>query len=121
MVNWLAALSWVQHAHRAGMGQHGGAVVTMSSIGASGHAPGMGLYGASKAMLNYVTAQLAVELGPSVRVNAVAPALVKTQFATRLYEGREAAVAATYPSSGSGCLRTSPLQSRFCCPTTPAG
>jgi NAD(P)-dependent dehydrogenase (short-subunit alcohol dehydrogenase family) len=32
-----------------------------------------------------------------VRVNAVAPAVVKTRFATALYEGREDEVAATYP------------------------
>ena len=32
-----------------------------------------------------------------MRVNAVAPAVVKTRFATALYEGREEKVAATYP------------------------
>jgi NAD(P)-dependent dehydrogenase (short-subunit alcohol dehydrogenase family) len=38
-----------------------------------------------------------VELAPRVRVNAVAPAVVKTRFASALYEGREEQVAATYP------------------------
>lgn len=37
------------------------------------------------------------ELGPGVRVNAVAPAVVKTKFATALYAGREDEVAAGYP------------------------
>ncbi len=55
------------------------------------------MYGASKAMLIRLTESLAVELGPGVRVNAVAPAVVKTRFATKLYEGREDEVAATYP------------------------
>ncbi|MEV0337266.1 SDR family oxidoreductase, partial [Nocardia sp. NPDC050717] len=41
--------------------------------------------------------ELAVELGPDIRVNAVAPAVVKTKFATALYEGKEAELAKTYP------------------------
>jgi 3-oxoacyl-[acyl-carrier protein] reductase len=48
-------------------------------------------------MLTYLTEQLAVELGPSIRVNAVAPAVVKTQFAAPLYAGKEGEVAAAYP------------------------
>ena len=60
-------------------------------------APGIGFYGASKAMLVHLTEELAVELGPTIRVNAVAPAVVKTKFATALYEGREEQVAAAYP------------------------
>jgi NAD(P)-dependent dehydrogenase (short-subunit alcohol dehydrogenase family) len=96
-VNCLAALSWVQQTHRAWMGEHGGSVVNMSSIAALRPAPGIGFYGASKAMLSHLTAGLAVELGPDVRVNAVAPAVVKTKFATALYEGREDEVAAGYP------------------------
>jgi 3-oxoacyl-[acyl-carrier protein] reductase len=60
-------------------------------------APGLGVYGASKAALIHVTAQLALELGPEVRVNAVAPSVVKTKFATALYEGREVELAAAYP------------------------
>jgi acetyl-CoA C-acetyltransferase len=56
-----------------------------------------GAYGTSKVTLNYLMALLAVELGPAVRVDGVAPAAVKTSFATPLYEGRAAEVAATYP------------------------
>jgi 3-oxoacyl-[acyl-carrier protein] reductase len=69
----------------------------MSSIAGLGPAPGIGFYGASKAMLSHITAGLAVELGPDVRVNAVAPAVVKTKFAAALYQGREDEVAAAYP------------------------
>ncbi|MGF1648468.1 MAG: SDR family oxidoreductase [Kineosporiaceae bacterium] len=96
-VNVLAALAWTQAAHAAGMGGHGGAVVNVASIAGVRASPGIGMYGASKAMLIHLTRQLAAELAPAVRVNAVAPAVVKTRFATALYEGREETVAAAYP------------------------
>ena len=59
--------------------------------------PGIGMYGVSKAALIRLTEELAVELGPRIRVNAVAPGVVKTKFATALYEGREEQVSAAYP------------------------
>ncbi len=96
-VNALGALAWVQSAHRAWMGEHGGAVVNVSSVSGVKPAPMIAMYGASKAMMISLTEALAVELGPAVRVNAVAPAVVKTAFATPLYEGREAEVASAYP------------------------
>jgi 3-oxoacyl-[acyl-carrier protein] reductase len=96
-VNCLAALSWVQQAHRVWMAEHGGAVVNVSSVAGLRPAPGIGFYGSSKAMLTHITQELAVELGPAIRVNAVAPAVVKTKFATALYDGREEEVAAAYP------------------------
>ena len=47
-------------------------------------------------MIN-LTLQLADELAPAIRVNAVAPAVIKTVFARALYEGREAEASAGYP------------------------
>jgi 3-oxoacyl-[acyl-carrier protein] reductase len=41
--------------------------------------------------------QLSHEYAPGVRVNAIAPAVVKTKFAAALYEGREEEAAACYP------------------------
>lgn len=96
-VNVLATLAWTQQVHAAWLGEHGGAVVNVSSVSGVKPAPGIGIYGASKAMLISMTELLAVELGPDVRVNAVAPAVVKTKFATALYEGREDEVSAQYP------------------------
>jgi NAD(P)-dependent dehydrogenase (short-subunit alcohol dehydrogenase family) len=96
-VNVVAALAWVQRALAAGLGDRGGAVVNVSSVAGVQPAPGIAFYGVSKAALSHLTASLAVELGPSVRVNAVAPAIVRTRFATALYEGRESEVAASYP------------------------
>ena len=96
-VNCIAAVSWVQQVHRAWMKEHGGAIVNVSSLSSVRTAEGIGFYGASKAMLNSLTELMAVELGPDIRVNGVAPAVVKTRFATKLYEGREDAVTARYP------------------------
>jgi 3-oxoacyl-[acyl-carrier protein] reductase len=96
-VNCLGALGWTQQVYGAWLREHGGAIVNVGSLAGVRAAPGIAFYGASKAMLIHLTEELAVELGPGVRVNAVAPAVVKTRFATALYEGREEQVAATYP------------------------
>ena len=96
-VNVLAPLAWTRQARDAWMGEHGGSVVNVSSVAGLRPSPGIGMYGVSKAALIRLTAELAVELGPRIRVNAVAPAIVKTKFATVLYEGREEQVAAAYP------------------------
>ena len=97
-VNVTAAVAWVEQARRAGLGEHpGAAVVNVASVAGLRPSPPIGVYGASKAALIHLTGQLALELAPRIRVNAVAPAVVKTAFATLLYEGREEAVAAGYP------------------------
>jgi NAD(P)-dependent dehydrogenase (short-subunit alcohol dehydrogenase family) len=96
-VNVLSALGWVQAVCAAGLIDRGGAIVSVTSVAGILPPPGISFYGVSKAALAHLTACLAVELGPTVRVNAVAPAVVKTRFAAALYEGREAEVAARYP------------------------
>jgi 3-oxoacyl-[acyl-carrier protein] reductase len=96
-INLLAALGWAQQVYRAWWAEHGGAMVNMASTAGVGVSPGIGMYGVSKAGLINLTKQLAFELSPAVRVNAVAPAVVKTQFARALYENGEQEVAAMYP------------------------
>jgi NAD(P)-dependent dehydrogenase (short-subunit alcohol dehydrogenase family) len=96
-VNVLAPLAWTRQARDAWMGAHGGSVVNVASIAGLRASPGIGMYGVSKAALIRLTMELAAELGPRIRVNAVAPAVVKTKFATALYEGREEEVSAAYP------------------------
>jgi NAD(P)-dependent dehydrogenase (short-subunit alcohol dehydrogenase family) len=96
-VNVLGTLGWVQEALRGGLEEAGGSIVNISSVSGVRPAPGIAFYGVTKAALIHLTEELAVELAPKVRVNAVAPAVVKTRFATALYEGREEQVAAAYP------------------------
>ncbi|SOC47436.1 NAD(P)-dependent dehydrogenase, short-chain alcohol dehydrogenase family [Blastococcus aggregatus] len=95
--NVVASLDLVQQAWRAWMSEHGGSVLFVASVAGLRSSQMIGGYGVSKAAVINMTAQLAVEMGPKVRVNAVAPAVVKTRFAEALYEGREAEVAAGYP------------------------
>jgi len=96
-VNVLGTLGWVQEALRGGLADSGGAIVNIASVSGLRPSPGIAFYGVTKAALIHLTEELAVELAPRIRVNAVAPAVVKTRFATALYGGREEAVAATYP------------------------
>ena len=75
-------------------------------------APGIAYYGVSKAALIGLTVQLAAELAPGVRVNAIAPAVVKTQFAAALYEADEAGAAAIPAGPARACRRTSARRRR---------
>ncbi|MDH6576123.1 SDR family oxidoreductase [Kitasatospora sp. MAP5-34] len=101
-VNVLAPLAWTRHAYAAWMGEHGGAVVNVASIAGLRTSAGIGMYGVSKAALIRLTMELAAELGPDIRVNAVAPAIIKTKFAEALYEGREEKVIRAYPMKRLG-------------------
>jgi NAD(P)-dependent dehydrogenase (short-subunit alcohol dehydrogenase family) len=96
-VNVTAVLGWTQQAWRAAMREHGGSILNVASVGGFRAGAPIGAYNASKAALIHLTRQLGVELGPTVRVNAIAPAVVKTTFAKALYEGREDEVAQAYP------------------------
>ncbi len=100
--NVVAVLAYVQLAYRAWMGEHGGTVVNIASLAGLRSTGGIAVYGASKAALIRLTEELAWQLGPSIRVNAVAPAIVKTKFATALYAAGEEKVAAAYPMKRLG-------------------
>ena len=101
-INVMAALDWSRDAVAAGIGARNGSIVNIASIAGISAAPGIGFYGVSKAALISLTTQLAFELAPDIRVNAVAPAVIKTRFAEALYDGREAEAAAIYPLARLG-------------------
>jgi len=96
-VNVIAALSWITKALAAGLDRDGGTVVNVASVAGLRPARDIGFYGSSKAALMHLTQQLATELAPTVRVNAVAPAVVRTRFAGPLFEDREDEVVSEYP------------------------
>ncbi|HEY4947371.1 MAG TPA: SDR family oxidoreductase, partial [Acidimicrobiales bacterium] len=90
-------LEWVQAAWRAGMSERGGVVLNLASIGGLSVEAGIGWYNVTKAAVIHLTSQLAGELGPKVRVNALAPGLVKTQFARALWKPAEDAISRRLP------------------------
>jgi len=96
-VNVEGPLLLAQHAHRSWMAEHGGVILNIASMGGIHPSPFIGIYNASKAALLHMTRQLALEMGPDVRVNALAPGLVKTSFARALWESDEAGIAARHP------------------------
>jgi NAD(P)-dependent dehydrogenase (short-subunit alcohol dehydrogenase family) len=88
-VNVWAPIMWTSFAVRAWMREHGGAVVNLASIGGLAVGANIGVYSASKAALIQATRQLAIELGPAIRVNAVAPGVVRTRLSEELWKEHE--------------------------------
>ena len=95
-VNLRAPLLWVRSAYRSWMEARGGAIVNVASVAGLRPSPIMGAYNISKAGLIHMTRQLALELAPGIRVNAVAPGVVKTRLAGALLTD-EAATARLHP------------------------
>jgi NAD(P)-dependent dehydrogenase (short-subunit alcohol dehydrogenase family) len=95
--NVVSALGFAQRVWGAWMRENGGAIVNITSVAGISASPFIGAYGMSKAAMGNLTLQLAAEMAPGVRVNSIAPAVVKTKFASALYEGREEEAAAAYP------------------------
>ncbi len=96
-INQTAILVWTQLAYRESMREQGGAVVNIASVGGLSVEPGIGWYNVTKAAVIHLTRQLASELGPKVRVNALAPGLVRTALARALWESGESSVARRLP------------------------
>ena len=66
-----------------------GAVVNVASVASFMAMPLQGVYAMTKAAVVSMTKTLSVELGPDVRVNAIAPGLIETKFATALIQNEE--------------------------------
>jgi len=81
-VLWLAAMTLPGMAERGG-----GSYISVGSIGGIIASTVIGAYGMSKAADHMLVKNLAAEWGPkNVRVNAIAPGLIKTDFAKALWE-----------------------------------
>ena len=85
-VNLRGPFVWTQEAWKQAMSTGGGSVINIASVGGLKYSGPIGVYDMSKAGLIHLTKHLASELGPRVRVNAIAPGLVKTDFARALWE-----------------------------------
>jgi dehydrogenase/reductase SDR family member 4 len=84
-VLWLAGITLPGMAERGG-----GSFITVGSIGGIVANTVVGAYGISKAADHHLVRNLAAEWGPkNVRVNAIAPGLVKTDFARALWEDEQ--------------------------------
>ncbi len=86
-VNMTAPFAWTQMAWQKYQQENGGVVLNISSVGGLQTNPMLGVYDVTKAGLIHMTKQFAAELAPGVRVNAICPGLIKTDFARMLWEG----------------------------------
>jgi NAD(P)-dependent dehydrogenase (short-subunit alcohol dehydrogenase family) len=100
-VNLRGVFQLTKLVYEASMERNGGAVVNVASVGGLRPGLGLGVYNITKAGVIMLTRQLARELGGKVRVNAVAPGLVKTRFAEALW-GNEAILERVLASNPMG-------------------
>lgn len=97
LVNQKGPLMWAQAAWHGWMSEHGGVILNTASVGGLNPGRMLGAYNISKAALVFMTRQMAMEMAPSVRVNALAPAVVRTKLSELLWKDGEAAAAALHP------------------------
>lgn len=89
--HWLVGFAAPQMVERGG-----GSIIIVSSIGGLRGSPVIGAYNISKAADFQLARNLAVELGPAnVRVNCIAPGLIRTDFARALWENPDTLARAT--------------------------
>ena len=86
-VNMTAPFLWTQMVWQKYQKENGGVVLNIASVGGLETNPMLGVYDVTKAGLIHMTKQFAAELAPQVRVNAICPGLIKTDFARMLWEG----------------------------------
>ena len=89
-VNQQGVLVWTQEAYKAGLADgDGGAVINIASVGGMSVETSIAYYNVTKAAVLHLTRQMAAELAPGVRVNGVAPGIVRTHLAKALWENFE--------------------------------
>lgn len=101
-VNVHGPIAWSREAWQQAFEDGGGTILNVASIGGLTVEPTIGVYNATKAALIHLTRQLAGELAPKVRVNAVLPGLVKTDMARALWEPNEERMAGVVPLARLG-------------------
>ena len=85
-VNLMGPLLWSRAAYKNELST---AIMNICSVGGIAPSQLMGAYNVSKAALIYLNKQLAYELAPDIRVNGVAPAIVKTKLSQLLWENED--------------------------------
>jgi NAD(P)-dependent dehydrogenase (short-subunit alcohol dehydrogenase family) len=96
-VNQRAPLLWAREAWHRSMADNGGAILNIGSVGGLRPSPVIGAYNISKAALHHLTHQLAQELAPGVRVNAIAAAVVRTRLSELLWSNDPEGTANAHP------------------------
>ena len=96
-VNQRAPLVWSREVWRQSMREAGGSIINVASVGGLQPGSALGAYNVSKAALVHLTRQLALEMAPGVRVNAVAPSVVRTRLSALLWDGIEEHTASLHP------------------------
>jgi NAD(P)-dependent dehydrogenase (short-subunit alcohol dehydrogenase family) len=96
-VNQRGPLVWSREVWHQSMKESGGTIVNVSSVGGMQPGTALGAYNVSKAALIHLTRQLAFEMAPRVRVNAVAPSIVRTKLSSMLWDGMEEHTASLHP------------------------
>lgn len=96
-INQASIIYHCRAAYNAWMKEHGGVILNVASIGGLGVEPGIGWYNVTKSAVIHITKQLSYELAPTIRVNAVAPGLVRTELARGLWETGESAISQHIP------------------------
>src|SRR6202035_5614864 len=72
-LNLIAPLHIAQAAHAVMQDQGSGSIIMVGSVSGARPSPGTAAYGAAKAGLHHLVSSLAIEWGPAVRINYVAP------------------------------------------------
>ncbi len=96
-VNQYGYIAWARLVRDAWMAEHGGAILNIASIGGLSVDGGIGYYNVTKAAVLHMTRNMAAEVAPQIRVNSIAPGLVKTDMAKALWEQHETAIAGRLP------------------------
>ena len=86
-VNLMGTLYCTKHALPRIKKTSSSVIINLTSAAAKTNSPGLGLYAATKAAIETLTRQWALELSP-IRVNAVGPGLIMTEGTTENYRGK---------------------------------